>query len=424
MTTPLQFFRYFNQVLCSDKVSLLEIAHSVNTPCYIYSARGFLDPLKTLQKELSAIDHLICFAVKSNSNCAILKLLSKAGTGVDLVSAGELFRAKKARISGEKIVFSGVGKTSDEMKMALEYPGNGIFSFNVESISELLTLNKMSLQLEKRANVALRFNPDINAKTHPYISTGLKKNKFGMTYSEIIKLVQILPTLPGVCLRGISIHIGSQLLDLTPLEDAFIKLKNLITELKPYLKDPIRFVDLGGGLGITYHDEVAPSLKQYCQLIRKHFCKTSLKVLIEPGRTLSGNAGILITKIQYLKERKGKNFIILDAGMNDLIRPALYQSHHEIIPLKKPSPGSRMQKFDIFGPVCESADCFAHSRLLPSNLKEGDYLAILSAGAYGFSMASNYNSRVRPSEVLIADKGFKVIRDRENFEDLIRGERY
>jgi len=427
MSTPLQFFTYKKNVLTSEKVPLNEITKKTGTPVYVYSADAFLKPLQELKKGLKGIDHLICFALKSNSNIAILKLLGDAGAGMDLVSGGELYRANAAKIPAERIVFSGVGKTPEEMKTALEFKKKGIYSFNVESVHELDTLSQVASQLKRKARVALRFNPDVDPKTHPYISTGLKKNKFGLNRSEIIQIVQNLKSYPGIDLRGISIHIGSQLLSLSPLDDAFSRLRTLVNSLNSTLAHPLEFVDLGGGVGISYQDEKAPSLQDYCNMIQKHFgpesrMKHPLRVLIEPGRTLSGNSGVLVTQVLYRKDRSQKDFLVVDAAMNDLIRPALYGSFHQVVPVKK-TLSKKLKKTDLVGPVCESADCFASDRDLPENLQQGDLLAILSAGAYGFTMASNYNSRPRPPEVLVQDGQFKIIRERESYEDLVRREK-
>lgn len=424
MSKPTDFFSYDrNGILSADGVSLIHIAESVGTPTYVYSTRGFLEPLKALQKGLSGIDHLICFAVKSNSNLSILKMLAEQGAGMDLVSGGELFRAAAAGVRPERLIFSGVGKTPGEMARALQYGDRGIYSFNIESEGELAILSWVASQMERRAPVALRFNPDVDAKTHPYISTGLKKNKFGLNRQEILKIVHNLSEYPGIELKGLSIHIGSQLLSLSPLNDAFGKAKKLIEEIEPHLPEPLSFVDLGGGLGIGYKNERPPSIEKYCALIQRHFGKRSkrpLKVLIEPGRSISGNAGVLLTEVLYRKDRKDKTFLILDSAMNDLMRPSLYGSYHEILPVvRKKGPKKKM---DVVGPVCETGDCFAVDRPMPRDLQPGDLMAILSAGAYGMSMAGNYNSRPRPTEVLLDDGRFEIIRDRETYEDLIRGE--
>lgn len=430
MSRPSDFFNYKNGILISDGVSLADVAEITGTPVYVYSANALLEPLRELQKGLEGLDHMICFAVKSNSNLGILKLLGNAGAGMDLVSGGELFRVEMAGIDSQKIVFSGVGKTPGEIMRALSYGDTGIFSFNVESEPELALISEIAVQMKTQATVALRFNPDVDAKTHPYISTGLKKNKFGVERQEILQIARNLKKYPGISLKGISIHIGSQLLSLAPLKDAFSRLKNLIEELDSILPSPISFIDLGGGVGITYKNEKAPSLSQYCALIQKTFGPKSLKnrgplkILIEPGRSISGNAGALLTEVLYRKVRKSKDFVIIDAAMNDLIRPSLYGSYHEIAcVLQKQSSGPKT-KVDVVGPVCESGDCFASDRSLAKKVNQGDLLAILSAGAYGFVMSGNYNSRPRPPEVLLYDGKFQIIRERENYEDLIRGERF
>jgi diaminopimelate decarboxylase len=424
MSAPLDFFQYDrSQELSTDGIQLRQIARKLGTPVYVYNAEAFLKPFREIQKGLKSVDHLICFAVKSNSNLAILKMLSREGAGMDLVSGGELYRAEKAQVPTDRIVFSGVGKTEDEIESALK---SGIFSFNVESLPELHLIHQVAVRKKKVAHVALRFNPDVNAKTHPYISTGLKKNKFGLNRQEILALLPALKKLQGVALRGLSIHIGSQLLSLDPLEASFIKLKELTREVESTLKEPIRFLDLGGGLGISYESVQAksPSIESYCNLIKKHFGPDSdfksKKIVLEPGRILSGNSGVLLSKVLYRKERKSKDFLIIDAGMNDLMRPALYGSHHEIISVSRTAGRKRLT--DIVGPVCESSDCLAADRQMSQDIAAGDLVAVLSSGAYGFTMSSNYNSRPRPPEVLIQNGKMKVIRKRETYRDLVRGE--
>ncbi|MCM2322317.1 MAG: diaminopimelate decarboxylase [Oligoflexia bacterium] len=425
MSRPTDYFPYKNGVMTVDGVSLNAIAECTGTPVYIYSARGLLDPLKALQKGLKGLDHLVCFAVKSSSNVAILQLLSSHGAGVDLVSGGELHRAAIAGVPADKVVFSGVGKTPGEMARALDYGGNGIYSFNVESEPELRLLSSVASHMEKTAPVALRFNPDVDPKTHPYISTGLKKNKFGLNRAEILKIAREVSKYPGVSIRGISIHIGSQLLSLSPLQDAFKRVRALLEELEDILPTPLRFVDLGGGIGITYRNEKTIPIPRYCELIHRYFgpkagLRHPMKILIEPGRSISGNAGILLSEVLYRKQRKEKDFLIVDAAMNDLIRPSLYGSHHEIVAVSRKT-GAR-KKTDVVGPVCETGDCFGSDRPLPRSLDQGDLIAILSAGAYGFAMSGNYNSRPRPPEVLVAGGNFEIIRERETYDDLVRGE--
>jgi len=445
MSTPFQYFNYQKGILSAGGCSLDKIAREVGTPAYVYSREAFLTPLQEFNQGLQGLDHLICFAVKSNSNLTILKLLGDSGAGMDIVSGGELYRTRRAGIPDDKIVFSGIGKTADEMASALQGKNGSIHSFNVESIAELHTLNRVALSLKKKARIALRFNPDVDPKTHPYISTGLKENKFGLHKSEILKIVHSLKKdskagLSALELRGISVHIGSQLLSLSPLKDSFRRVQSLLLEIEPHLAQPLEFVDLGGGMGVSYKNERPPSIQKYCALIQSFFGKTvkpmaklrqPLRVLLEPGRVISANSGVLLTEILYRKERPRKDFLVVDAAMNDLMRPALYGSFHDIVPLvKHGAPNSlnsetlkpRFRKTDLVGPVCETADCFGKNRLLPHSLKAGDRLAILSAGAYGFTMSSNYNSRPRPPEILVDRGKYRVIREREQYEDLTQGE--
>ncbi len=421
MSAPTDWFRYKGNHLEIDGTRLEQVANKFGTPCYVYSDRGFLDPLTALKKGLKGIDHLICFAVKSNSNLSVLSLLTEAGAGMDIVSGGELFRALTAGAPAQEIIFSGVGKTPGEMATALEADDQGIYAFNVESVAELATLSTVAENLGKRARVALRFNPDVDAKTHPYIATGLKRNKFGLDRKEILTIAAAHETFPGVSIEGISIHIGSQILSLRPLRESFTKVRALMKEVEKILPHRLQFVDLGGGLGISYGKERPISIPDFCKLVKEYFGKLSIKVILEPGRLLSGNAGILLTEILYRKVRTQRDFLIVDAAMNDLIRPSLYESHHEIVPVQKVKNGKN-KKTDVVGPICETGDFFAQDRSLPLHLNQGDLLAILSAGAYGFSMASNYNSRPRVAEVLIQNGTPKLIRERETYEDLIRGE--
>jgi diaminopimelate decarboxylase len=428
MSYPLQFFGYQDGILSADGVSLNTIATQIGTPVYIYSERALLTPLRQLKKSLAELDATICFAMKSNSNLSILKTLCQEGAGLDIVSGGELYRASLVGVAAEKVVFSGVGKTQEEMQSALFYnDGRGIRSFNIESIQELKSLNELARSKGKRPRVALRFNPDVNPKTHPYISTGLRENKFGLNRTEIIQIAQNIGNFESLTFSGISIHIGSQLTDLAPIEDAFQKTVELIEELDSILPAPLQWVDLGGGIGITYKDEHAPSIKDYCDLIKRHFLVRKsghppLQIMIEPGRMISGNSGVLITQVLYRKTREDKDFLVLDAAMNDLMRPALYGSHHEIVPVTELQPNSLHKKTNIVGPVCESSDCFANDCDFPEYIEHGDLLAILSAGAYGMSMSSTYNSRPRAAEVLIQKTGYKVIRKRETYLDLVQQE--
>jgi diaminopimelate decarboxylase len=431
LSQPLDHFNYLAGFLSAEKVSLTAIADETGTPVYVYSANAFLEPLARLKRGLAGLDHLICFAVKSNSNVSILRMLAEAGAGMDIVSGGELFRASRAKVPGQNIVFSGVGKTPGEIAAALEYDGAGIFSFNVESLPELETINAVAIERGQVARVALRLNPDVNAKTHPYISTGLKKNKFGLNRNEILSILKMASEAPdhyrGIAIRGLGIHIGSQLLSLSPLEDAFKRVSALLAEIQKKIPaTQLEFLDLGGGLGITYSKEKAPSVDEYCALIKKYFAPKklgrSLKLLIEPGRVLSGNSGVLLSEVLYRKRRQSKDFLIIDAAMNDLMRPSLYGSHHEIVAVEKKKNQGKTTRFDVVGPVCETGDCFGEGRKLGEKIDAGDLVAILSAGAYGFTMSSNYNSRPRPPEVLVRDGAFELIRERESYEDLLKGE--
>jgi diaminopimelate decarboxylase len=361
--------------------------------------------------------------VKANSNLHILSLLRKLGAGVDLVSYGELKRASKVGFLPEKMVFSGVGKTPEEIQASLSL---GIFSFHIESLEEFETFCRLIKVGTPTIRVALRFNPDVNPKTHPYISTGLKSNKFGMNSKEIFQLLKIQrPKNLQIC--GLSQHIGSQILSLAPFEEAFQKLKEMAIQVEKILGHSLEFLDIGGGCGIRYHREVPLSIERYTQLIRKYFSRNGSqrqrwKILLEPGRSLMGNSGVLLTQVLYRKNREKMDFLIVDAGMNDLMRPALYQSYHEILPVKERLLGNRVKRTHVAGPVCESSDIMGHDRKLSQDLKQQDLLAILTAGAYGMSMSSTYNSRVRPAEVLVYEKKAKLIRKREDFEDLWRDE--
>jgi len=425
MSKPQDFFRYAHRELSTEGVSLAGLAREFGTPLYVYSQEAFLTPLRALQDGLEEIRPLICFAVKSNPNLAVLKLLQEEGAGMDLVSIGEMKRALLAGTPPGRIVFSGVGKSDEEIEEALRHP---IHSFNVESTAELTRLSELARRKGKSAAVALRFNPDVNPKTHPYISTGLKRNKFGLNRSEIVAIARNERNYPGVRLQGLSIHIGSQILSLAPFDEAFRKMTDLAIELDEHLAEPLEFLDLGGGLGITYAKEKPPSIQNYCRTVLKHFGKKSrfygrYRILLEPGRTISGNAGVLVTRVLYRKKRDRKDFLIVDAAMNDLLRPSLYGSHHGITALSERLENAKKIRTDVAGPVCESSDCFAHDRPVSAKLDSGDHLAILSAGAYGMSMSSSYNTRNRPAEVLVSKGKYRLIRKRETFDDQIRLER-
>ncbi|AMM40065.1 diaminopimelate decarboxylase [Candidatus Desulfofervidus auxilii] len=409
-------FHYKNNKLYAEGVPLTEIAEAVGTPCYIYSQATLTHHFKVFDNAFSDVPHLTCYSVKANSNIALLKLFASLGGGVDVVSGGELFRALKADVSPKKIVFSGVGKTEDEIKMALEAD---ILMFNVESEAELETIHEIASHLGKIAPIALRVNPDIDPKTHPYISTGLKKSKFGIDIKIAEQLYLKANHIPHIRVIGIDCHIGSQLTLLSPFLDALERIKLLYQKLEAQgLK--LQYLDLGGGLGIPYGEEIPPHPTEYAQAIKAAAQDLNCTLIFEPGRVIVGNAGILLTKVLYLKQGKGKTFIIVDAAMNDLIRPSLYHAHHEIKPVEKME--RPLVVADVVGPICETGDFFAQGRKMPL-VQSGDLLAIMSAGAYGFVMSSNYNSRPRVAEVLVNGDRYQVIRKRECYEDLIRLEK-
>jgi diaminopimelate decarboxylase len=397
-----------------EGVKLTNIAQKFGTPAYVYSKKHILDQINFLQNALSDIDHLICFAVKANSNLSILKLFKECGCGFDIVSGGELQRVLTVDSLNSKIVFSGVGKSVSEIEMALN---NNILAFNVESEEELFRINDISQRISKIAKVSIRVNPNVDAKTHPYISTGLKDNKFGIDETSAIKLYKKAAKLDHIKITGIDCHIGSQLTDLSPFEDAFIKLASLIDELETN-QIAIEHIDIGGGIGISYNNEDISPIDFYVQMIKKYLLKYNKKIILEPGRFLIGKAGLMLTNVEYIKKSEHKNFVLVDAAMNDLMRPSLYNAFHEVINLSNTQDSNDI--FDIVGPICETGDFLAKDRNIKAN--QGDILAIMDAGAYGFSMSSNYNSRPRIAEVMVDKDKFYLIRERENFSDLIAHE--
>ena len=403
-------FTLKNGDLHAENIALSQIATEFNTPCYVYSKAALIDTFKSFQAGLVDANHLICFAVKANPNIAILNLFAKLGAGFDIVSGGELARVLAAGGDPQKIVFSGVGKTVEEMRAALNAD---IFCFNVESASELKRLNEVAGSMGRIAPVSLRVNPNVDAKTHPYISTGLKNNKFGVAFEDAISVYEQAAAMPNIAVHGVDCHIGSQITELAP----FIEALDLILGLVDALETKgihISHIDVGGGIGITYADETPPEFTAYAKAILAKLTNRNVKLLFEPGRALVGNAGVLLTKVEYLKMGESKNFAIVDAAMNDLMRPALYDAYHDIVALK-PRAGE-VSTYEIVGPVCETGDFLGHDRKL--NLQEGDLLAIKSAGAYGMSMASNYNTRGRAAEIMVdGDKAY-VIRQREKIVDL------
>ncbi len=408
------FFHYLAQQLYCEDCNLQDLAQDYGTPLYLYSKNAILDRWQAYQRAFSQFDATICYAVKANSNLAILKLLAQQGAGFDVVSAGEMQRVLTIS-SSSKIVFSGVAKSHAEIEFALK---NGIYCFNVESFSELKRIADIAQKLQLVAPVSLRVNPDVDASTHPYISTGLKENKFGIDIHQALDVYLFAQQADFIEIKGIDCHIGSQLTDISPYYDALLKVLDLVSQLQQQ-GITLQHIDLGGGLGVRYKDETAPEPEQLASLLAAVFPQ-NMGLILEPGRSIVANSGALITKVEYLKSNDLKNFAIIDAGMNDLIRPALYQAWQDIIPLTQ-RQGEKIS-YDIVGPVCETGDFLGKDRSLV--LQEGDLLAVMSSGAYGFTMSSNYNSRTRPAEVLVDGKQHKLIYQRESFADLIRNERY
>ena len=409
-------FLYRNGVLHAEGVSMRDIAAEVGTPCYVYSAATLTRHWKLFDEALSPLPHLVCFAVKSNSNLAVLKLLGDLGAGMDVVSGGEYRRAIAAGVPGERIVFSGVGKTREEMRLVLE---TGIRQFNVESEPEMLVLSQVASELGKVAPITIRVNPDVDAKTHEKISTGKSENKFGIPIARAREVYALAASLPGIEVVGIDVHIGSQLTDLAPFEEAYTKVAQLTEDLRADGHN-IRRLDLGGGLGIPYTrgNDQPPLPAEYGAMVKRVVGHLDCEIVIEPGRLISGNAGHLISEVIYVKNGEGRDFLILDAAMNDLVRPAMYSAHHDIIPVIEPEGGIEKQPYDVVGPVCETGDTFAKGRDLAA-LKAGDLVSFRSAGAYGAVMASEYNTRPLVPEVLVSGDQFAVIRPRPTFEEIL-----
>ncbi|MCI0666563.1 MAG: diaminopimelate decarboxylase [Methylococcaceae bacterium] len=408
-------FNYQGDRLFAEDVPVARIAEACGTPCYIYSRATLERHWHAFDRAFGQHPHLICYAVKANSNLAVLNLLARLGSGFDIVSAGELARVLKAGGKPGNIVFSGVGKRDDELRLALEA---GIRCFNIEVDDELDRLNRIAALAGRTAPVSIRVNPDVDAKTHPYIATGLKENKFGIDFRDAIRVYRHAAGLPALHVIGVDCHIGSQLTSLSPFIDALERVLELTAQLQQEGIE-IQHLDLGGGLGIRYRDEEPPEPSDYARALFEGLGKIDLEILLEPGRAIAGNAGILVTRVEYLKATPAKNFAIVDAAMNDLIRPALYGAWQEIIPVEK---SSRVQEcaYDIVGPVCETGDFLGKSRKLA--ISGGDLLAVRSAGAYGFSMSSNYNSRQRPAEIMVDGDQMHLIRKREAIEQLWSGE--
>ncbi|HQS57908.1 MAG: diaminopimelate decarboxylase [Gallionellales bacterium 35-53-114] len=410
-----QYFHYQQDKLFVENMALADIAERFGTPAYVYSQAALTDAYLQYAEAFKGREHLICFAVKSNPNLSILNLFARLGAGFDIVSGGELQRVLAAGGDAGKVVFSGVGKSGEEMRQAL---AAGILCFNVESEAELLRLNDVAGSMGKVAPISFRVNPNVDAKTHPYISTGLKQSKFGVAYTDALALYRKAARLPHLRITGIDCHIGSQLTETSPFIAAAEKVLLLVDTLA---QEGIRLehIDLGGGLGICYNDETPPSIAEYAKALLGALNGRTEKLIVEPGRVLVGNAGVLLTRVEYLKPGEEKHFAIVDAAMNDLMRPALYEAYHAIQPLTRRAMPAR--EYEVVGPVCESGDFLGHARELA--LEQGDFLALMSAGAYGMSMSSNYNTRPRAAEIMINGAEVKLIREREKVEQLFAGEK-
>jgi len=409
-------FKFSSGELCCERVKVSAVAKKVGTPFYLYSYNTIADHFTKLQKAFAPVDPLICFAMKANGNLAIVKSLIDLGAGIDIVSIGELKKALLAGANPKKIVFASVGKTEEEIAYAIR---SGILLFNVESEPELVEINRVAKKLKRTVQVALRINPDVPAPTHEYITTGSLKKKFGIDLRTTKEIFKAHKKYTNLKLNGVHIHIGSQITEGAPFVGALKKVVAFIDQLRAQ-GVCIEYLDIGGGLGIIYKDENPQTAAQYAAKVLPILQKTGLKIIMEPGRFIVGNAGIFVTKVLFVKDNGVKKFVIVDGGMNDLIRPMLYDAYHEIVPVKKTSVVR--QKVDVVGPICESGDFFAHDRML-AKVKSGDLLAVMSAGAYGYVMASNYNVRGRVPEVMASGQAFSVVKQRETFEDLMRGEK-
>lgn len=407
----MDYFNYQQGRLCAEQVDLEALAQQHGTPAYVYSRATIERHWRAFDAALAGVEHLICYAVKANSNLAVLNLMARLGSGFDIVSVGELERVVAAGGDPAKVVFSGVGKREDEIRRALEL---GIYCFNVESESELLRINQVAGQMELRAPISLRVNPDVDANTHPYISTGLKQNKFGIAIEQAAEVYARAAEMPHLEVMGVDCHIGSQLTEISPFVDALERVLALVDRLFA-MGIALSHIDLGGGLGITYRNETPPLPGDYAAPLLDRLAGRDLKILIEPGRAIVGNAGVLLTRVEFLKHHEEKNFAIVDAAMNDLMRPALYQAWQSIIPVL-PREDEAVRNYDVVGPVCETGDFLGKDRELA--IREGDLLAVRSAGAYGFSMSSNYNSRPRSVELMIDGDKAWVVRQREAISDL------
>ncbi len=412
----MHYFQYKGDELFCDDVSIKGIAQEVGTPLYLYSYRTLIRHAQNIDGAFKDIDHITCYSVKANWNLTLLHILAKRGLGADIVSGGELYRALKAGFTHEKIVYSGVGKSTEEIEYAL---GEGILAFNVESAAELKEIDQIAGKMGLKAPVSLRINPDVDPETHPYISTGLRESKFGIPHSEALESFKMARSLPNLDVIGIDSHIGSQITTVAPFVESVERLVEMVDSIRDLGID-VRYIDIGGGLGIRYKDEEPPEPLELAEAIVPLLSKTGCTIIFEPGRSMVGNVGVLVSKVLYVKRSEEKTFVIVDAGINDLIRPSFYDSYHDILPLER----SHREKVvaDVVGPICESGDFLAKDREVTA-FKSGDLMAFMSAGAYGFCMSSNYNCRPRPPEVMTVDGSFEIIKERETYSDLIRGER-
>jgi len=408
-------FEYVDGVLNAEGVSIPELADQVGTPFYCYSTATLERHYKVYASAFDGLDATVCYALKANSNQAVIRTLAKLGAGADVVSVGEMRRALRAGVAPSKVIFSGVGKADAEMREALDAD---IAQINVESIPELVELNRVALDMGKKARIALRINPHVDAKTHEKIATGKAENKFGIDWTRAIEVYRDAAKMDGIEITGIAMHIGSQLTDLTPFREAFTRLAGMVEELRTYGID-IKNLDLGGGLGIAYQGETPPLPEAYGQMVRETVGHLGCHITLEPGRLIVGNAGILVSRVMYIKDGEAKRFAILDAAMNDLIRPTLYNAYHEIIAVNEAGDDDKMALMDVVGPICETGDTFGKDRKLPDNLQPGDLVAICSAGAYGAVMSSTYNTRALTPEVLVSGDKFAVIRERQSIDELI-----
>ncbi|HZF20300.1 MAG TPA: diaminopimelate decarboxylase [Burkholderiales bacterium] len=411
----MKFFSYQGGTLCAEKVPLTEIAKQFGTPAYVYSRAAIEHGFRAFSDACAGRDVLICYSVKANSNLAVLNLLARLGSGFDIVSGGELARVLAAGGRADKTVFSGVGKSETELRTALEA---GVHCFNVESEAELDRLASIAAAIGQTAPVSLRVNPDVDPRTHPYIATGLRESKFGVAYDDALPLYRRAAKLPGIRVTGIDVHIGSQITDIEPFVAALDKVLEFVDALEG-AGVHLEHMDLGGGLGIRYRDENPPEAKDYLGRLFERLGRRKIRVLFEPGRSLVGNTGLLLTRVEYLKHSPARNFAVVDAGMNDLVRPALYDAWHEVLPVTRREASTR--RYDVVGPVCESADFIAKDRAL--TVASGDLLAIMSAGAYGMAMSSNYNSRPRPPEIIVDGSSSRLVRERETVTSLFASER-